>query len=115
MSETVASAGPLSRLRLHDLHIAHGAKLVPFAGYSMPVQYAAGVLKFSNNSRIVPEDLALIRRATPLGRNTLRSEQILRSPRDAMKRASKLALHHFRFRRPCLRHRELFRESHNGE
>ena len=45
MSETVASAGPLSRLRLHDLHIAHGAKLVPFAGYSMPVQYAAGVLK----------------------------------------------------------------------
>jgi aminomethyltransferase len=25
-------------------HIAHGAKMVPFAGFTMPVQYAAGVL-----------------------------------------------------------------------
>ena len=51
MSETVASAGPLSRLPLHDLHVAHGAKLVPFAGYSMPVQYAAGVLKEHQHTR----------------------------------------------------------------
>jgi aminomethyltransferase len=51
MSETVASAGPLSRLLLHDLHVAHGAKLVPFAGYSMPVQYAAGVLKEHQHTR----------------------------------------------------------------
>jgi aminomethyltransferase len=30
---------------LHALHIARGGKMVPFAGYDMPVQYAAGVLK----------------------------------------------------------------------
>lgn len=30
---------------LHDLHLALGAKMVPFAGYDMPVQYGLGVLK----------------------------------------------------------------------
>ena len=35
----------LKRTPLHDLHVALGAKMVPFAGYEMPVQYAAGVLK----------------------------------------------------------------------
>ena len=29
---------------LHALHIELGAKMVPFAGYDMPVQYPAGVL-----------------------------------------------------------------------
>jgi aminomethyltransferase len=37
--------GPLKRTPLHDLHLSLGAKMVPFAGYEMPVQYAAGVLK----------------------------------------------------------------------
>ncbi|MGB3866621.1 MAG: glycine cleavage system aminomethyltransferase GcvT, partial [Xanthobacteraceae bacterium] len=36
---------PLNRVPLHALHLARGAKMVPFAGYEMPVQYAAGVLK----------------------------------------------------------------------
>ena len=27
----------------HDVHAALGAKLVPFAGYEMPVQYPAGI------------------------------------------------------------------------
>lgn len=35
----------LDSLPLNDLHIELGAKMVPFAGYSMPVQYAAGVMK----------------------------------------------------------------------
>ena len=35
----------MKRVPLHDLHVARGAKMVPFAGYEMPVQYAAGVLK----------------------------------------------------------------------
>ena len=35
----------LLRLGLHDLHVALGGKMVPFAGYEMPVQYPAGVLK----------------------------------------------------------------------
>src|SRR4051794_8360331 len=30
---------------LHALHLARGGKMVPFAGYDMPVQYATGVLK----------------------------------------------------------------------
>ncbi|KAJ5378939.1 Aminomethyltransferase [Penicillium cosmopolitanum] len=34
------SAGPLSKTQLYDLHEAHGAKMVPFAGFSMPLQYA---------------------------------------------------------------------------
>jgi aminomethyltransferase len=35
----------LKRVPLHDLHVARGGKIVPFAGYEMPVQYTAGVLK----------------------------------------------------------------------
>ncbi len=30
---------------LHELHIELGAKMVPFAGYDMPVQYPAGVMQ----------------------------------------------------------------------
>lgn len=30
---------------LYDLHVSLGAKMVPFAGYAMPVQYPMGVLK----------------------------------------------------------------------
>ncbi|NCO46181.1 MAG: glycine cleavage system aminomethyltransferase GcvT, partial [Vibrio sp.] len=30
---------------LHALHIEVGAKMVPFAGYDMPVQYPLGVKK----------------------------------------------------------------------
>jgi len=36
---------PLKRTPLYDLHLLLGARMVPFAGYEMPVQYAAGVLK----------------------------------------------------------------------
>ncbi len=35
----------LKRTPLHGLHLALGGKMVPFAGYEMPVQYAPGVLK----------------------------------------------------------------------
>ncbi|MFZ1468396.1 MAG: glycine cleavage system aminomethyltransferase GcvT [Paracoccaceae bacterium] len=35
----------LQRLGLHDLHVELGGKMVPFAGYEMPVQYPAGVMK----------------------------------------------------------------------
>jgi aminomethyltransferase len=35
----------LKRTPLYDLHVSLGAKMVPFAGYEMPVQYPAGVLK----------------------------------------------------------------------
>src|ERR1700730_10641367 len=35
----------LKRTPLHALHVAHGGKMVPFAGYDMPVQSPAGVLR----------------------------------------------------------------------
>ncbi|MGD0850466.1 glycine cleavage system aminomethyltransferase GcvT [Bradyrhizobium sp.] len=35
----------LKRTPLHALHVARGGKMVPFAGYDMPVQYPAGVLR----------------------------------------------------------------------
>src|ERR1700710_274222 len=35
----------LKRTPLHSLHVARGGKMVPFAGYDMPVQFAPGVLK----------------------------------------------------------------------
>ena len=35
----------LRRTPLHALHVSLGGKMVPFAGYDMPVQYPAGVLK----------------------------------------------------------------------
>ncbi len=37
------STESLKRTPLYDLHLAHGARMVPFAGYQMPVQYPAGV------------------------------------------------------------------------
>ncbi len=35
----------LERTVLYDLHLSLGARMVPFAGYEMPVQYPMGVLK----------------------------------------------------------------------
>jgi glycine cleavage system T protein (aminomethyltransferase) len=36
---------PLRFLPLHELHVSLGGKMVPFAGYEMPVQYPMGVMK----------------------------------------------------------------------
>ena len=44
MSDVVA-ATPLKRTPLHRLHRELGARMVPFAGYEMPVQYPTGILK----------------------------------------------------------------------
>ncbi|KAI5914073.1 glycine cleavage system aminomethyltransferase GcvT [Thauera sp. 2A1] len=44
MSDTHSDA-PLLRTPLYDLHVSLGAKMVPFAGYEMPVQYPTGILK----------------------------------------------------------------------
>ncbi|HEV2772671.1 MAG TPA: glycine cleavage system aminomethyltransferase GcvT [Thermoleophilaceae bacterium] len=38
-----ASAHTLRRTPLHERHAAAGAKLVPFAGWEMPIQYADGI------------------------------------------------------------------------
>ena len=34
----------LKRTPLHAWHVAHGAKMVPFAGFEMPVQYPGGIM-----------------------------------------------------------------------
>ncbi|MBN9590567.1 MAG: glycine cleavage system protein T [Alphaproteobacteria bacterium 64-11] len=39
------STETLQRTPLHALHLELGGKMVPFAGYEMPVQYRAGILK----------------------------------------------------------------------
>ncbi|KAH8697323.1 hypothetical protein BGW36DRAFT_319688 [Talaromyces proteolyticus] len=35
-----SSSSSLNKTQLYDLHLAHGAKMVPFAGYDMPLQYS---------------------------------------------------------------------------
>ncbi len=41
----------LARTPLFDLHVEQGAKMVPFAGYEMPVQYPLGVMKEHQHTR----------------------------------------------------------------
>jgi aminomethyltransferase len=42
---------PLARTPLSDLHLRRGARMVPFAGYTMPVQYRDGILAEHNHTR----------------------------------------------------------------
>jgi aminomethyltransferase len=39
------SFSSLQRTPLHALHLSLGARMVPFAGYEMPVQYPAGIIR----------------------------------------------------------------------
>lgn len=50
MSLNEAAAGPLLRTALYDEHKRLGARMVPFAGYEMPVQYA-GIVEEHNAVR----------------------------------------------------------------
>jgi aminomethyltransferase len=52
MSASNASAtAPLLSTPLNALHIELGARMVPFAGYSMPVQYPAGLMAEHHHTR----------------------------------------------------------------
>jgi aminomethyltransferase len=44
LSAQATPAESLLSTPLHDLHVSLGARMVPFAGYSMPVQYPAGLM-----------------------------------------------------------------------
>jgi aminomethyltransferase len=44
MSAQPASGAPPRETPLHAWHVAHGARMVPFGGWSMPVQYPSGIL-----------------------------------------------------------------------
>jgi aminomethyltransferase len=48
---TDATTETLKRTPLYDLHVDCEAKLVPFAGYEMPVQFPAGVMEEHNWTR----------------------------------------------------------------
>lgn len=40
---TASGSAGLQRTPLYDIHVALGARIVPFGGFSMPVQYPAGI------------------------------------------------------------------------
>jgi aminomethyltransferase len=42
-SSTETETGALQRTPFYDMHVALGAKIVPFAGFEMPVQYPTGI------------------------------------------------------------------------
>ena len=46
-----ANAEKLKTTPLHARHVAAGARMVPFAGYDMPVQYAMGIIAEHNHTR----------------------------------------------------------------
>jgi aminomethyltransferase len=49
--EPLLSDAELLKTPLNDLHIALGARMVPFAGYSMPVQYPLGLMAEHKHTR----------------------------------------------------------------
>src|ERR1700744_2386285 len=49
--QSLDDQSPLKRTPLYDLHVALGGKMVPFAGYEMPGQFPAGVLKENLHTR----------------------------------------------------------------
>ncbi len=48
MSAPALAEASLRKTPLYDLHLAHGAKMVPFGGFHMPVQYASRSVKASH-------------------------------------------------------------------
>jgi len=46
-----AAPAPLLKTPLHALHVARGGRMVAFAGYEMPVQYADGIIAEHNHVR----------------------------------------------------------------
>jgi aminomethyltransferase len=51
VSAPPASNASLLKTPLNDLHLEMGARMVPFAGYSMPVQYPAGLMAEHHHTR----------------------------------------------------------------
>eukprot|EP00244_Chara_vulgaris_P009496 TRINITY_DN404_c0_g1_i5.p1 TRINITY_DN404_c0_g1~~TRINITY_DN404_c0_g1_i5.p1 ORF type:complete len:423 (-),score=76.97 TRINITY_DN404_c0_g1_i5:783-2051(-) len=44
-------ASALKRTALYDIHVANGGKMVPFAGWSMPIQYKDSIMESTINCR----------------------------------------------------------------
>jgi hypothetical protein len=67
----------LKRTPLHALHLALGARMVPFAGYDMSVQYPAGVLKEHLHTRAA----ASLFDVSHMGQISLRAKSVPRRTR----------------------------------
>ncbi len=61
----------LKQTPLHDLHVSLGARMVPFAGYAMPVQYASGILAEHRWTR----DNAALFDVSHMGQATIRGDR----------------------------------------
>lgn len=48
---TYATEADLKKTVLYDFHVAHGGKMVPFAGWSMPIQYKDSIMDSTLNCR----------------------------------------------------------------
>lgn len=46
-----AAASELKKTVLHDFHVENGGKMVPFAGWSMPIQYKDSIMDSTINCR----------------------------------------------------------------
>ena len=46
-----ADASSLKKTVLYDYHVEQGGKMVPFAGYSMPIQYKDSIIDSTTNCR----------------------------------------------------------------
>jgi aminomethyltransferase len=51
LASSSTSGDDLQKTPLYDLHVELGARMVPFAGYSMPVQYPAGLMAEHKHTR----------------------------------------------------------------
>ncbi len=72
MPNTPPISTPLKSTPLHALHVSLGAKMVPFAGYDMPVNYPLGVLKEHLHTRMHAGlfDVSHMGQATLTGKDT---------------------------------------------
>jgi aminomethyltransferase len=51
MAEPAPLSGSLQRTALYAAHVRQGARMVPFAGYEMPVQFPTGIIAEHNHTR----------------------------------------------------------------
>ena len=50
-SKMMNDSSEIKQTVLHSLHVDAGAKMVPFAGYDMPVSYPMGIIKEHMHTR----------------------------------------------------------------
>ncbi len=66
-----ADADELQQTPLHELHLSLGARMVPFAGYSMPLQYGKGIVAEHRHTR----EAASLFDVSHMGQVRVRGEQ----------------------------------------